>query len=260
LSSSTVLVRDTVIGGSNGTSLVNFSAGTKDICCDIEASKQIINPLTTRGDILVRDASLPARLALGANFKILQSNGTDPVWGDNPVPLTSGTISGTPTTLDLVLTSYTAFSALRFIGRCLVPTTDGSQLGLRFSTDGGSTYISTASYQHSVYSWTTGADVSGRGTNVSAINLHGTNASSSVGNQAAEGCDVDFWLYDQASTAHYTRSNWHMTSHNNAATPQLVHTMGGGAYQVVQDTDAIRFLWAGGSTWASGNWKLYGYP
>ena len=51
-----------------------------------------------------------------------------------------------------------------------------------------------------------------------------------------------------------------MTSHNNAATPQLVHTMGGGAYQVVQDTDAIRFLWAGGSTWASGNWKLYGYP
>ena len=87
LSSSTVLVRDTVIGGTNSTSLVNFSAGTKDVCCDIEASKQIINPLTTRGDILVRDASVAARLALGANFKTLQSNGTDPAccnWQHRP--------------------------------------------------------------------------------------------------------------------------------------------------------------------------------
>ncbi len=34
------LVRDTVVGGSNGTSPVNFSAGTKDIVNDVPASRQ----------------------------------------------------------------------------------------------------------------------------------------------------------------------------------------------------------------------------
>lgn len=40
MSAANTLVRDTVIGGSNSTSLVNFSAGTKDIWCDIPASFQ----------------------------------------------------------------------------------------------------------------------------------------------------------------------------------------------------------------------------
>jgi hypothetical protein len=35
------LVRDTVIRGSNGTSLVNFSAGTKDVTNDVPAAEQI---------------------------------------------------------------------------------------------------------------------------------------------------------------------------------------------------------------------------
>lgn len=42
LSAATTLVRDTVLGGSNGTSAVNFSAGTKDIVCDIPALRQRI--------------------------------------------------------------------------------------------------------------------------------------------------------------------------------------------------------------------------
>lgn len=40
LSAATTLVRDTIIGGSNGTSAQNFSAGTKDIVCDIPSGFQ----------------------------------------------------------------------------------------------------------------------------------------------------------------------------------------------------------------------------
>ena len=42
--------------------------------------------VTTRGDIIVRDATVPVRLALGANGTVLQSNGTDVVYGTVPAP------------------------------------------------------------------------------------------------------------------------------------------------------------------------------
>ena len=40
----------------------------------------LVSPLTTRGDIWVRDGSGDARLAVGAALRILGSNGTDPVY------------------------------------------------------------------------------------------------------------------------------------------------------------------------------------
>ena len=36
--------------------------------------------LTTRGDLIYRNATVPARLALGASGTFLKSNGTDPAW------------------------------------------------------------------------------------------------------------------------------------------------------------------------------------
>jgi len=46
--------------------------------------------LTTRGDILTRNASAEARLALGTNGQTLQSNGTDVVWADSAAGATGG--------------------------------------------------------------------------------------------------------------------------------------------------------------------------
>jgi len=261
LSSSTVLVRDTVIGGSNSTSLVNFSAGTKDVCCDIEASKQIINPLTTRGDILLRDASGPARLALGANLKLLQSNGTDPVWGDAEVYLNGGNITASSATLDIVLTSYTAFSALHFILKSVMPTTDGQQLGVRFSTDGGSTFLTAANYGYCGFATTgSGTDVSGRAAGATIMQLCGSNSSCNyAANTTSGGGDVELLLIDQAATAHYTRAQWHQRSFTSLG--QMCPFIGSGCYQVAQDTDAIRFFFTGNfHGTVPGSWKLYGIP
>lgn len=38
-------------------------------------------PTTTRGDLIARDATTNARLAIGAANRVLRSNGTDPSWG-----------------------------------------------------------------------------------------------------------------------------------------------------------------------------------
>jgi len=260
LSSSTVLVRDTVIGGTNSTSLVNFSAGTKDVCCDIEASKQIINPLTTRGDILVRDASVAARLALGANFKTLQSNGTDPAWGDAPILLTSGNITSSATTLDIVMTSYTAFSAWLIIGKGFMPTTDQVLLYLRLSTDGGSTYVATNSYHHRSRCELTGGDASGGGQLLAQISPHGTNSTFCCGNVSGEGCDFELLLFDPGGTTHYTSCNYAINTYNG--TPNMGWGQGSGILAVKQDIDALRFLWSSGNFNGStpGSYKIYGIP
>jgi hypothetical protein len=47
----------------------------------IEASAGLSDPMTTRGDIIVRNASnVTARLAIGSTGKVLSSNGTDISW------------------------------------------------------------------------------------------------------------------------------------------------------------------------------------
>lgn len=78
-------------------------------------SATIVNPMTTRGDIITGGVSgALQRLALGAAGKILSSDGTDAVWGQGPLTTTGdlliGATGGTPTrlaagTLGYVLTS-----------------------------------------------------------------------------------------------------------------------------------------------------------
>jgi hypothetical protein len=47
----------------------------------IEAASGLSDPMTTRGDVIVRDASnVTARLAIGSTGKVLSSNGTDVSW------------------------------------------------------------------------------------------------------------------------------------------------------------------------------------
>jgi hypothetical protein len=50
------------------------------------------SPLTTRGDLLTRDATTHARLAIGAAGKYVRSDGTDPSW--QAIPYTDLTYSG----------------------------------------------------------------------------------------------------------------------------------------------------------------------
>lgn len=55
--------------------------GTNFILIDGGSNGINYSLLTTRGDIIARSATVPARLALGSNHTVLKSNGTDPAWG-----------------------------------------------------------------------------------------------------------------------------------------------------------------------------------
>lgn len=105
LSAATTLVRNTVADGSAGVgAAVDFSAGTKDVTNDIPAASQIVNPMTTRGDIIYRNATTAARLAVGSSGKVLQSDGTDPAWTElaTPAQILAGTANKVIAADDLV--------------------------------------------------------------------------------------------------------------------------------------------------------------
>lgn len=70
----------------------------------ITSGSGLTDPMTTRGDIIVRNASnVTARLGIGAAGKILSSDGTDVSWGNGPMTtkgdLIAGGASGAPNRL-----------------------------------------------------------------------------------------------------------------------------------------------------------------
>ena len=62
------------------------AAGTSGDAPSRSGHAHAMGILTTRGDVLTRDATTFIRLALGTNGQVLQSNGTDLVYGSAPAP------------------------------------------------------------------------------------------------------------------------------------------------------------------------------
>jgi len=99
MSDANTLVRDTVEANHLGTTaLVNFTVGTKDVTHDEPAEFHLSTLLTTRGDLPVRGANDPERLAIGTAGQVLTSDGTDPVWVSDYARIKTGTYTGDGTT------------------------------------------------------------------------------------------------------------------------------------------------------------------
>jgi hypothetical protein len=96
------LAGSTPIAVDQGTGAVTVSIGTVPItsggtgATSASAARTalgvIADPLTTRGDVVSRGASATQRLALGSSGTVLQSNGTDVVYGTVPVASIAGTL------------------------------------------------------------------------------------------------------------------------------------------------------------------------
>jgi len=166
--------------------------------------------------------------------------------------LNSGTVTSA-TSLDIVMTSYTAFRN-KLLVFDLLPATDAVTLALRFSTDGGSTYdtgSSDYSYGRKVH---TNLNVdSSDGADANSIQIQ-----SSIGNASGEGIAGRIEILHTVSTTLWTKAIFHCASINSAASVDLVHSAGSGVRRAAQDTDAIRLIFSSGNI-ASGNWALYGY-
>ena len=169
--------------------------------------------------------------------------------------LNGGTVSSAAT-LDIVMTSYTAYKNKKLVLTSFVPATDGVQFYMQFSTDGGGTFLSTNEYSWAV----TGRDESG---GAPTANANGSAAFylfgnvQTVGSGSGRGVSAYVELPDTTSTTQYPISYWEGTFLTNG-TLSVSFFNGGGRVNVAQDTDAVRILFSSGNI-ASGTWALYGY-
>lgn len=125
----------------------------------------LTDPMTTRGDIIVRNAAnATARLAVGAAGKIFSSDGTDAAWGNGPMT-TAGDIiiggaSGLPTRLAAGATS----------GHVL--TSNGSGAAPSYQAVSGGGTLASALYTRTAGDYTT--------TSTTFVDVDGTNLSLTI--------------------------------------------------------------------------------
>jgi hypothetical protein len=184
----------------------------------------------------------------------LQISGTT-MTGAGIVLLTSGTVSS-QATLDIVLTGFTGYRALKFILSSFIPVTDDVELLMQFSTNGGSSYVSSGYRGVSK-----GLDTAGNAREIFSASASGimiagdTTATAGISNVANEnGAHVEVTLLNQTAAA-YSRVIFQNTYSMGAN--QLVGMSGAGDLTTAQDTDAVRFLMTSGNI-ASGKYAVYG--
>ena len=211
------------------------------------------NNTPTAGGITYGDGTTYATTTAGTSGQLLQSNGASaPSWVAAPssaMTLISTQTASNSASIDFTGLSTTYKNYLVLLD-WVVPSTEGAQFAMRFSTDNGATFIST-----STYNW---ADLYG-------VNPNGGNGTNSFGYLTPGGV---------ASTASLGGLNATITLYNpNASAPTMwsvagvcydtsvfgatISFMGGGAQTGANSVNAIRFLFGAGNI-TSGTIKLYG--
>lgn len=258
-SSGTTLSRDTVllskISGTSGTSKISLSgsavvfltAAKEDF--DVNNFTEDTSPDGTADFHWMHDASAAIRKKVKPT-NLVRAGGLQ--------LLNSGTVSSAAT-LDIVLTSYTSYRALKLLLSSFVPATDDVELWLRFSSNAGSSFDASG-YSHQLFH-DNDADTDAvdpyRSTSANQIPIAGFPfANLSVSNVAAEGgVDAEITVHQQAASR-WTRAR--ISSGYTTADSKTATIRGTGTREAQQDTDALRVVFESGNI-ASGNWALYGY-
>lgn len=194
------------------------------------------------------DAAANKYLKANGNFEVLPTTA-------GMVLLDSGVISSPLAALDIIFSSFTSYNSFLFVVS-LMPETDASQLHVRFSPDGGSTF------HISGYNWAgnrNNSDVAGNTPfGSSSSNQIEVTGASDIGNAANEGIHGDFRLINCFNAALWSRITWNAYYINSAGTPAGQFTSGGGANERTEITNAIRYSFSVDDI-VSGTWAVYGY-
>jgi hypothetical protein len=202
--------------------------------------------------------------ALGSAGQVLTSNGAaalptfQDAAGGGLVLLNSGAISGAAT-LDIVLSSYTAYRGFLVELHNLLPASDQA-LYMRTSGNGGSSYDAGASdyrwYMRAGRAGSTGPFGAGDVAD-SEIRLTGSAYAAVESTAAYGGITASIQLMNPFVTSHYKRiiSNavYWGGADNDLVAADLI-----GARASTAVVDAIRLLFASGNI-ASGGWAIYGF-
>lgn len=187
--------------------------------------------------------------------KFLNADGTFKATNQGLTLLTSGNTSSA-SSLDLVLTSYTAYRGIRIVLQNLVPVTDATFLNILFSTDGGTSWLG-SNYNYAFWMIADNAgNVSIAGSAQAQIRATSTNANCLLSNAAGEGYSAEFELIAQTNTSYYPKMYGKIAYFSSNAFGTYCY--GGGMNEATNDVDAIRFIISSGNI-STVDYAVYGF-
>lgn len=202
------------------------------------------NLLTTRGDVLYRDGTSAARLALGTDGQVLQSDGTDVAWA-NPDGWKFVAQYTPSATASQAITDLDQSSDHLFVMRQILPATDGAGLIFRVSPDSGGS--PTFDNGASDYLW----EFSGIRVGVGAVDSAdsgdtGIDMTGNVGNVAAieDGIDGEI-LTLNVGASQYPVATFETRYRNSSS--QWERNSGSGQRVTAQVTQAVQFIMTTGN-------------
>lgn len=182
--------------------------------------------------------------------------------GSNPGPmvwLSTLPLAGL-TNADFVLTSAISqgYKHFRWYLDNVEPTTDLQNLLVNLSTNGGVSYDNAAGnnlWANHAISTLGGNAAQG---NASTTDIILNDNGNTIGNVANEGFTGDLDLMNAPATGRQPRMMWRGMYRRGSDGLFIGVANGGGIRLANQDTDALRFRWSGGGTFAAGTITLYG--
>ena len=145
------------------------------------------------------------------------------------------------------------YDVLMFQLEKVKPGTDGHNIGLRFSNNGGTSFISSG-YE---YAWQRGypntlTELKSSSSDRILVNGgHGNTSSDS-------GLNGYIYLYNLGSSSDYSSASWHLNGSYTSVNYFTIFSYGGGALTTAEVHNAVRFGSDSFNTLTSGSIKLYG--
>ena len=211
----------------------------------------------TQGDMLYASAANTyAALAKSATTgSIIKNSGAsnNPAWALNDWGLIATATASSSATIDFTGLAST-YAAYKIVVSVLLPATDGVEFWMRTSTDGGSTYSSTANDYSYVNEGTGSSVVGGRATTGTAIHLIDGAIFATLNNASTDESVWNIIFYNPADSTTKKKAVWHGHT-SGGITPGMI--AGCGMRNADTAVNAIRFMMSSGNI-STGLFKLYG--
>lgn len=170
--------------------------------------------------------------------------------GGSIILLSTKPASASPS-LDFTSSIDSTYSSYMFVMDEIRPATDGANLRMLFSTDGGSTWITTASYK-----WIWEGRTTTGGNFAADASAGYMTLSQDIGSAAGEALTGEITVNNPSSTTNFKLYRGQMSFTDSAGLFSLM-SCGGGYFVAATDIDAIQFLFNSGNI-AAGSIRMYG--
>ena len=222
------------------------------------------------GNIIVRTTATGVynMIVPGTAGQVLTSNGLQTlptfqaqasVVTPSAVLLASATITATASNITIPITSYLGYRAYEIQITKLVPVTDDVELWMRFSTDGGATFITSTVYSYAgigIRDASTALQFVQSAANSRIVVAGAPTGTLAISNVTAEGgVSTNIKIFSPGD-ASFTGCKSLGTYYS--ATGETIANDISGMLEQAQDTDAFQILFESGNI-ISGYWALYGY-